>query len=299
MLLFKELFSPSSKTVLIHSLKTPFQSLRYNSKTIESRWFPFFCFHNRLWIWLWFFILVSAVLFFLCYFNWTIIIIIDDKKENATFAFDVLNKVPGLKPIKPSGAMYIMVSVSQSLSSFCQTIREKRWKSSSSRRFHHHHRQNDAHLKVMLSKVSPWIEWPLYADFSWVAVGSQITLHSCHSFLYFLLSQVGIDMEKFPHFSSDLQLIEGLVSEESVFCLPGQCFDFPNFMRVVLTVPKELTMEACNRMASFFTRHYVSSPEKTKATMNGRQMNGCDAQVEDPGRLIINLPPVAGTWQPV
>jgi aspartate/methionine/tyrosine aminotransferase len=36
----------------------------------------------------------------------------DKKKENATFAFDVLSKVPGLRPIKPSGAMYIMVSVS-------------------------------------------------------------------------------------------------------------------------------------------------------------------------------------------
>ena len=111
---------------------------------------------------------------------------------------------------------------------------------------------------------------------------------------YVFSFQVGIDMEKFAHFSSDLQMVEALVSEESVFCLPGQCFDFPNFIRVVLTVPKELIVEACNRMAAFFCKYYVN-PEKTKA-VHGRTMNGFESQVEETERLIINLPPVAGTW---
>lgn len=63
-------------------------------------------------------------------------------------------------------------------------------------------------------------------------------------------------MHCFQAFATDLELIERLVTEESVFCLPGQCFDFPNYMRIVLTVPQDLTVEACNRIASFCRRHY-------------------------------------------
>jgi len=70
--------------------------------------------------------------------------------------------------------------------------------------------------------------------------------------------QVGIDMHCFPTFKTDLELIERLVTEESVFCLPGQCFDYPNYMRIVLTVPFDLTEEACNRIAAFCSRYYVA-----------------------------------------
>ena len=97
-------------------------------------------------------------------------------QENAEYAFNTLSRVRGLSPVKPSGAMYIMV---------------------------------------------------------------------------------GLDMKHFPSFSSDLKMMEKLVAEESVFALPGQCFDYPNFMRLVLTLPKELTAEACDRIASFCNRHYV------------------------------------------
>jgi len=108
--------------------------------------------------------------------------------------------------------------------------------------------------------------------------------------------KVGIDMNKFPSFSSDLQLIERLVAEESVFCLPGQCFDYPNFMRAVLTVPKELTIEACMRMAVFFKRHYVldKNNNNNRKKSDSRIFN-IDSQVESKERIIINLPPVAGT----
>ena len=64
-------------------------------------------------------------------------------------------------------------------------------------------------------------------------------------------------MQHFPAFASDLQLMERLVAEESVFCLPGQCFEYPDFMRLVLTVPADLMREACNRIACFVKRHYV------------------------------------------
>merc|ERR1712123_567473 len=42
---------------------------------------------------------------------------------------------------------------------------------------------------------------------------------------------VRVDMSRFPTISNDLQFVEKLVSEESVFCLPGKCFNYPNYIR--------------------------------------------------------------------
>ncbi|CAG2182476.1 unnamed protein product, partial [Oppiella nova] len=69
--------------------------------------------------------------------------------ENAMLAFKALSQMPGLQPIMPSGAMYLMVRV---------------------------------------------------------------------------------DMNHFPQFESDLHLVEALVAEESVFCLPGKCFQYPGYV---------------------------------------------------------------------
>lgn len=67
---------------------------------------------------------------------------------------------------------------------------------------------------------------------------------------------VGVDMSGFHKFSNDLELVEKLINEESVFCLPGKCFDYPNYVRLVLTVPLEQLREACNRISAFCKRHY-------------------------------------------
>nr|XP_053645303.1 tyrosine aminotransferase-like [Cherax quadricarinatus] len=67
---------------------------------------------------------------------------------------------------------------------------------------------------------------------------------------------VGVDMAGFQHFSSDLEFVETMIREESVFCLPGKCFDYHNYVRLVLTVPGEQLREACTRIASFCSRHY-------------------------------------------
>ena len=56
---------------------------------------------------------------------------------------------------------------------------------------------------------------------------------------------VKVDMERFPGFTNDLQFVERLVSEQSVFALPGRCFNYPNYIRIVLTVPARLLSEAC------------------------------------------------------
>ena len=62
---------------------------------------------------------------------------------------------------------------------------------------------------------------------------------------------VKVDMERFPHFTTDLQFIEKLVSEESVHVLPGKCFNYPGYMRLVLTLPNKLLTEALDRIHSF------------------------------------------------
>merc|ERR1712045_177964 len=68
---------------------------------------------------------------------------------------------------------------------------------------------------------------------------------------------VRIDISGFYHtFDNDLEIVEALVTEQSVFCLPGKCFNVPNFFRIVLTVPKEMLIEACNRMMEFCKKYY-------------------------------------------
>ncbi|XP_056621685.1 tyrosine aminotransferase [Triplophysa dalaica] len=67
---------------------------------------------------------------------------------------------------------------------------------------------------------------------------------------------VGIEMEHFPEFQNDVEFTERLVTEQSVFCLPATAFEYPNFFRIVVTVPEEMMAEACVRIREFCTRHY-------------------------------------------
>lgn len=95
-------------------------------------------------------------------------------ERNARLAFEELSQAPGLKPVMPSGAMYMMV---------------------------------------------------------------------------------GFDMDMFPDFKTDLSLVERMVSEESIFCLPGGVFELPGYVRLVLTVPETHMREACSRIRDFCNRH--------------------------------------------
>jgi len=79
---------------------------------------------------------------------------------------------------------------------------------------------------------------------------------------------VGIDMKMFPEFKSDIEFTEALVKEQSVFCLPGKCFRIPNYVRLVMTVPKREMEFACERIGEFCLVHTVadhtSFPEKAR-----------------------------------
>uniref|UniRef100_A0A8C9SMS9 Tyrosine aminotransferase n=1 Tax=Scleropages formosus TaxID=113540 RepID=A0A8C9SMS9_SCLFO len=104
-------------------------------------------------------------------------------KSNSEICFSALSSIPGLNPVRPSGAMYLMV---------------------------------------------------------------------------------GIEMENFPEFENDVDFTEHLVTEQSVFCLPataypnGECGNplYPNYFRIVVTVPEDMMVEACSRIREFCQLHY-------------------------------------------
>lgn len=67
---------------------------------------------------------------------------------------------------------------------------------------------------------------------------------------------IRIDIENYPDYEDEMGLLQDLIKEESVFCLPGKCFEIANYFRIVLTVPEKMVREACYRMAEFCERHY-------------------------------------------
>ncbi|CAH4005921.1 unnamed protein product [Pieris brassicae] len=66
---------------------------------------------------------------------------------------------------------------------------------------------------------------------------------------------IEIKMVLFPNMTNEFQFVERLVKEQSVFCLPGKCFEYPNYIRIVLTVPEAYLREACQRIILFCTEH--------------------------------------------
>lgn len=52
-------------------------------------------------------------------------------------------------------------------------------------------------------------------------------------------------------FADDMEFTKALISEASVFVLPGQCFQAPNFIRIVFCAPQFVLSEAfhCIRRA--------------------------------------------------
>lgn len=54
---------------------------------------------------------------------------------------------------------------------------------------------------------------------------------------------------------NDLEFSKLLIQEESVIVLPGECFNIPNFFRLVVTPPKDKLLEACERINDFCRRH--------------------------------------------
>jgi len=64
---------------------------------------------------------------------------------------------------------------------------------------------------------------------------------------------VGIDKSVLTCVRDDIDFTEGLMAHKSVFCLPGCCFQCPDYFRIVLTVPESLVVDACKRIHEYCT----------------------------------------------
>ncbi|GMT05858.1 hypothetical protein PENTCL1PPCAC_28032 [Pristionchus entomophagus] len=109
----------------------------------------------------------------------------DVLSANASVVYNSLRMVPGLHPVRPSGAMYMMVGIDRSV----------------------------------------------YGD--------------------------------------ETSFVQGLIREQSVFCLPGSAFSAPNWFRVVLTYPEEVTLEACHRITEYCGDHLNAAPLMSDVLLNG------------------------------
>ncbi|XP_065914331.1 tyrosine aminotransferase-like [Dysidea avara] len=70
-----------------------------------------------------------------------------------------------------------------------------------------------------------------------------------------LYMMVGVKLSKFPHINTTVEFMEKLMSEESVFILPGECCQYPGFIRLALLLPNNKMREACGRIRAFCDRH--------------------------------------------
>lgn len=68
----------------------------------------------------------------------------------------------------------------------------------------------------------------------------------------------------FPSFTNDMEFVEALISQQSVFCLPGKCFGVEDFFRVVITIPDSQIPEATKRITKFCTDNTEEQKPKTQ-----------------------------------
>ncbi|KAA0157197.1 hypothetical protein FNF27_01822 [Cafeteria roenbergensis] len=66
---------------------------------------------------------------------------------------------------------------------------------------------------------------------------------------------IGIDTAAFKDIADDVDFTQKLLTEESVFMLPGQAFRMPMFARIVFSAPKAKLAEAYDRIIDFCKRH--------------------------------------------
>jgi tyrosine aminotransferase len=75
---------------------------------------------------------------------------------------------------------------------------------------------------------------------------------------------VGLDLEILDDIKDDVDFSTKLVEEESVFVLPGQVFQIPNHFRIVITSPKNVLQDACERIRAFCDRRAAANRSTTR-----------------------------------
>lgn len=82
-------------------------------------------------------------------------------------------------------------------------------------------------------------------------IGGLVPIIPCGAFYM----MIRIDTENFPHFSNEVDFMQKLVEEQSLYCLPGSCFGIENYFRIVLTAPIEMITDACERLKEFCEKY--------------------------------------------
>lgn len=66
-----------------------------------------------------------------------------------------------------------------------------------------------------------------------------------------------VQLENFPQFKTTLEFMQKLANDENVFVFPSECFNFPGFIRIILTAPEKLLIDACDRIEHFCAKYYM------------------------------------------
>lgn len=66
----------------------------------------------------------------------------------------------------------------------------------------------------------------------------------------------GIDFKKYPKFSSSIEFFKALANEQSVFAFPSEVFNYEGFLRICITAPEEMLIDACERIKEFCGKHF-------------------------------------------
>jgi len=93
------------------------------------------------------------------------------------------------------------------------------------------------------------------------------------------------DINSFPEFDGEEALIKALISEESLYCLPGSAFNSPGAIRFVMTHSSETMLDACMRLKAFCQRHYHQVPSKKRGVQAMPMVGQSDVKIQS-GRAL-------------
>ncbi|CAB3399770.1 unnamed protein product [Caenorhabditis bovis] len=81
-----------------------------------------------------------------------------------------------------------------------------------------------------------------------------------------------IAIEK-KHYGGDVEFCQGLIAEQSVFCLPGEAFSAGGYFRVVLTCSHDEMTEAAKRIKHFCIDHYIERDDSEESSDEGLDLS--------------------------
>jgi tyrosine aminotransferase len=80
------------------------------------------------------------------------------------------------------------------------------------------------------------------------------------------------------YLGEETDLVQELIKNESVYCLPGSAFNIPGWIRLVLTYPPEITREACERISRYCTSKLQGDIPTLNAYDSSDHLNSCGSE---------------------